>query len=336
MKIFITGVAGFLGSNLAEHFLSMGDEVYGCDNLHGGDLKNIENLKVKFFKGDCNDLNFMKSCIPDNTDCLVHSAAYAHEGLSVFSPHLISSNIFSASVSVFSASIIKKVKRIVFCSSMARYGDLKKDFDENDIPKPKDPYGIAKLAAENVLISLSEVHGFEYNIAVPHNIIGKNQNYSDPFRNVAGIMINRILMNKSPIIYGDGEQKRSFSDVRDCVFCLDKLVKEKKITKEIFNIGPGNENYITINKLNEKISNKLQFNKDPIYFPPRPQEIKYSNCSSEKSKKKLGYKTCFDVDTTLSDMIEDIKNKGTREFNYNYDIEIINDLTPKTWVNKVI
>ena len=101
MKIFITGIAGFLGSNLAEHFIELGDDVYGCDNLHGGDIKNIESMKLKFFQGDCNDFNFMKSCIPNDTDCMVHCAAYAHEGLSVFSPHLISSNIFPVPVTYF-------------------------------------------------------------------------------------------------------------------------------------------------------------------------------------------------------------------------------------------
>ena len=115
---------------------------------------------------------------------------------------------------------------------MARYGDLQKEFEENDIPKPDDPYGIAKLAAEDVLKCLSDSHGIEYNIAVPHNIIGRKQKYHDPFRNVASIMINRILQKKQPIIYGDGEQKRSFSDVRDCIFCLDKMVTDKKINKD--------------------------------------------------------------------------------------------------------
>ena len=336
MKIFITGIAGFLGANLADHFLKLGHEVHGCDNLIGGDLKNLKNLNVIFSKGDCSDIEFMKSVIVENTDCVIHAAAYAHEGLSVFAPYLIASNIFSASVSVFSASIIKKVKRVVFCSSMARYGDLQKEFEETDVPKPEDPYGIAKLAAEDVLKCLSETHGIEYNIAIPHNIIGRKQKYHDPYRNVAAIMINRILQNKQPVIYGDGEQKRSFSDVRDCIFCLDKMVTDKKINKETFNIGPGKENYITINKLSELISNKLQFNMPPIYVKERPREVKFPVCSPKKAEKILGYKTNYSVEDTLSDMIEDIKQRGPLEFDYNYEVEIINSQTPKTWKNKLI
>ena len=336
MKIFITGVCGFLGANLAEYFLDKKYDVSGCDNLIGGTLENIDGLDINFFKGDCEDLNFMKKIIPQDTDCLIHCAALAHEGLSVFSPHLITKNVFSGSVSVFTASIIKKVKRIVFCSSMARYGNLNKVFEEEDLPNPLDPYGIAKLAAEKVLNVLSEVHNFEYNIAVPHNIIGRRQNYTDPFRNVAAIMINKILNKQQPIIYGDGEQRRSFSDIRDCIYCIDRLAIDKKINKEIFNIGPGIENYISINNLYEIISNELQYNMPPIYCDERPQEVKYSNCSSKKSENLLNYATKYTVKETISDMVKDIKKRGVKNFDYKYDIEIINKLTPKTWTDKLI
>ena len=141
---------------------------------------------------------------------IVHAAAYAHESLSIFSPHLISKNIINGSTSVFSAAIQNKVKRIVFCSSIARYGEVDIPYLETGFLAPSDPYGISKLAAEKILINLCETYGVEYNIAVPHNIIGPKQKYDDPFRNVASIMINLMLQNRQPIIYGDGEQKRSF------------------------------------------------------------------------------------------------------------------------------
>ena len=107
-----------------------------------------------------------------------------------------------------------------------------------------------------MLINLSKTHGIEYNIAIPHNILGPKQKYDDPFRNVASIMINLMIQNRQPIIYGDGKQTRSFSDVNDCIFCIDKLATDKNIVSEIFNIGPD-ENYITINELFKKISNIL-------------------------------------------------------------------------------
>ena len=91
---------------------------------------------------------------------------------------------------------------------MARYGNIDQPFREDDVPNPVDPYGISKLAAEKILINLCNTYGVEYNIAVPHNIIGIKQKYDDPFRNVASIMINLMLQNRQPIIYGDGEQKK--------------------------------------------------------------------------------------------------------------------------------
>tara|TARA_Y100001936_G_C16016483_1_gene636780 strand:- start:199 stop:1203 length:1005 start_codon:yes stop_codon:yes gene_type:complete len=333
MHIFITGVAGFLGSKLANYYLSKNFKVSGNDNMVGGDIQNV-NKKVNFYKVDCEDYSELKKIL-NGVDVVVHAAAYAHEGLSVFSPYLISKNIISGSTSVFSAAIQNKVKRIVFCSSMARYGKIKIPFNENDIPKPVDPYGISKLAAEKILINLSEIHGFEYNIAVPHNIIGENQKFDDPYRNVASIMINLMLQNKSPIIYGDGNQKRSFSDVNDCIYCLDKMITSKNIKSEVINIGPSDENFITINNLFKMISNQLKFNNEPIYYPDRPGEVKLANCSNEKAKKILNYKTQHSLDETISRLITFIKSRGPKEFSYNYDLEIINELTPETWKNKI-
>ena len=333
MHIFITGVAGFLGSNLANYYLSKNFKVSGNDNMVGGDMLNVDK-KVNFYKIDCENFEELKKILK-GVDVVVHSAAYAHEGLSVFSPYLISKNIVAGSTAVFSAAIQNKVKRIVFCSSMARYGEIKIPFREDDNPEPIDPYGISKLASEKILINLCKLHGVEYNIAVPHNIIGENQKYDDPFRNVASIMINLMLQNKSPIIYGDGEQKRSFSDVRDCIYCLDKMISDDKIKSELINIGPSDENFITINSLFKMISNQLKFNKEPRYFPDRPGEVKFANCSNEKAKKILNYSTQNSVKSTVSRMIDFIKKRGTKEFSYNYGLEIINQLTPETWKNKI-
>jgi len=331
MNIFITGIAGFLGSNLADFYIKKNFNVSGCDNLVGGDLDNVDS-KVKFYKVDCENINKMKE-ITKNVDVVIHSAAYAHEGLSVVSPNIICSNIVSGSTSVFSAAIQNKVKRIVFCSSMARYGNIDPPFKESDTPKPIDPYGISKLAAEKILINLCETYNVEYNIAVPHNIIGIKQKYDDPFRNVASIMINLMLQNRQPIIYGDGEQKRSFSDVDDCIYCIDKLARDPKIKSEIINIGPE-DNFITINELFNKLSNKMQFNKGSVNFKDRINEVKIANCSSEKAKKILGYERLISLDESLSKMISYIKKKGPKKFEYNYDLEIINEKTPKTWIEK--
>lgn len=332
MHIFITGVGGFLGSNLANFYLKKNFKVSGCDNLIGGNLDNIDK-RVHFYKIDCENLEEMTKATK-NVDVICHAAAIATEGLSVFSPVMICKSNVLASTSTFTAGVINKVKRIVFCSSMARYGKTKIPYKEEQFLEPCDPYGISKVAAEKILINLSETHKFEYNIAVPHNIIGPNQKYDDPYRNVVSIMINLMLQNRRPIIYGDGEQKRSFSDVEDCIYCLDKLITEKNIISETVNIGPDEEQ-ISINELYKKLSNKLKFNLEPLYYPERMQEVKDAYCDSNKARKLLGYNTSVSLDESLNKIVDFIMFKGAKKFDYMYKLEINNENTPETWKNKV-
>ena len=332
MHIFITGVAGFLGSNLADYYLKKGFKISGCDNLVGGDMENVSS-DVIFYKGDCENLEFMTNATKDNVDVLCHAAAYAHEGLSSISPTLICNNNVTGSVSTFTSAIRNKIKRIVYCSSMARYGNIKIPFSEEDQLNPVDPYGVSKVAAENILKILCQTHGVEYNIAVPHNIIGPKQKYDDPFRNVASIMTNLILMDKQPVIYGNGEQVRCFSDIDDCLYCLDKLITDPKIKSQIFNIGPDEE-FVSINKLYEIISNKLQFNREAKYSKKRPNEVKNAVCSSDKARQLLNYKTKVGLNESLEKLINFIKTKGPKKFKYSYNLEIDNETVPSTWKDR--
>ena len=332
-KILVTGVAGFLGSHLSEKLSRMGHNVIGVDNMLGGYKDNIPG-NIKFFNFDCCDLEKMNK-IMEKVDIVYHCAATAHEGLSVFSPFAISKNNYLASVSVFSASISKKVKRIIFCSSMARYGSQKPPFHEDMDPKPIDPYGISKVAAEKVLINLCDLNNIEWVIAVPHNIIGPRQKYDDPFRNVVSIMLNRMIQNKAPIIYGDGKQKRCFSYIDDCLTCLIPMLDQKNLNKQIINIGPDEE-YVTINKIAEICSNLIGCNLRPVYKKDRPHEVKYAACSSDKARKFLNYKTTTDLTTGILNTFNYIKKRGARPFNYHINLEIINELTPESWRNKEI
>ena len=333
MKVFITGIAGFLGSNLADWCLKKNYQVSGCDNLVGGEKENFKDLDVEFFNIDCENLEEMTKAMK-GVDVLCHAASYAHEGLSSVSPTLICRNNMMGSVSTFTAAIKNNVKRIVFCSSMARYGAIPIPYKEEDVPNPVDPYGVTKLAAENILKILSKTYGFEYNIAVPHNIIGPKQKYDDPFRNVASIMVNLMLQKRKPIIYGDGQQKRCFSDIDDCISCLDKLMFDDNIINEIVNIGPDEE-FITINQLFEIVSNKLKFNETAIYKKERPNEIYEAMCSSDKARKLLNYKTNVPLSESMDKMIDYIKIRGTKDFKYNYPIEIKSSITPETWTKKL-
>jgi UDP-glucose 4-epimerase len=217
---------------------------------------------------------------------------------------------------------------------MARYGTNEVPFREEMIPKPQDPYGIAKYSSELLIKNLLGVHGIEYVIAVPHNIIGPRQKYDDPYRNVASIMINLMLQKRQPIIYGDGTQMRCFSFVKDTLQCLEKLAFQQNVVGETINIGPDEE-FVTINKLAETIADLLNFDLKPTYMPGRPQEVKLATCSADKARRLLGYKTRYTLKEGLQEMIDYIKTRGTKPFSYHLPIEIINEKTPKTWKDRL-
>lgn len=331
-KIFITGVAGFLGSHLADRMIAHGHTVVGIDSMIGGDLDNVPS-SVEFHQTDCNDFASVRSLV-SGCDVVYHCAATAYEGLSVFSPYVVTRNIVGASVSVFSAAIAAKVKRIVFCSSMARYGIGDPPFFEDDDTKPEDPYGIGKVCAEQMLVNLCNIHHVEWVIAVPHNIIGPRQKYDDPFRNVASIMLNLAIQGRAPIVYGDGEQRRCFSYVADCLDCLDRMAFDPRVVGQIINIGPD-EGDVTILELAHKICNITGCNKEPMHMPGRPQEVKVAYCSSHKARRLLKYETKVSLDEGLRRMAAAIVKRGPRPFKYHLDLEIINDKTPRTWLHRL-
>ena len=331
MKIFITGIAGFLGSHLADRMIALGHTVAGNDTLIGGYMDNVPK-NVEFYPIDCCDIQAMTDAMA-GSDVVFHTAATAHEGLSIFSPNFITKNIFQASVSTISAAIQNKVKRFVYCSSMARYGNQEYPYKETQAPAPIDPYGIAKVAGEEVLKALAPMNDMEWIVAIPHNIVGPRQRYDDPFRNVMSIMINRVLQGKPPVIYGDGSQMRCFSFVEDCVYCLEKLALDPNIKNDTFNIGPDEE-FVTIKHLAELICQELNFNGTPLYLPDRPKEIKYATCDANKAREMLGYQTTKTFLEGVRSTIAYIKERGSKPFDYSYPLEIVNQYTPKTWSEK--
>lgn len=348
-KIFITGIAGFLGSHVAEALLAEGHDVGGNDNMSGGDIENVP--KQAYFKAfDClggnRNVDFDHCWKPTQfgvPDVLVHCAALAHEGLSSFSPHLITQSIFGASVRTFSQAIAHGVKRIVFMSSMSRYGNgvgeyiqmqenRGSPFEEFYHPHPVDPYGVAKVAAEDALKILCETHGVKWSILVPHNIIGVRQKYDDAMRNVASIFINRCLQGKPPIVYGNGSQKRCFSPVADCLPSILKAI-DGAADYEVVNIGPdGGE--ITVWDLANRIISMTGMTGVPVQMPDRPNEVKNAYCSSDKARRLLGYEPKQSLNDCLREMVADIQRRGTKEFKY-LPVEITKG-APKTWTERLI
>ena len=333
MRIFITVVAGFLGSHLADRMLELGHTVVGNDTLIGGYRDNVDP-RVEFHEIDCCERDRLAE-IMKGSDIVVHTAATAHEGLSVFSPDFITRNIFQASVATISAAISNNVKRFVYCTSMARYGAQQTPFTEDMKPAPVDPYGIAKVGGEDVLKALSETHGMEWNIAVPHNIVGPRQRYDDPFRNVMSIMINRNLQGKPAIIYGDGLQTRCFSYVADCIFCLERLALDPTIFSETVNIGPD-EGTITVKELARLVAEECGITEPAIHMPDRPREVKHAMCSADKARDLLNYETTVNVKEAIKETADWIRSRGAKPFDYSFPLEIINEKTPKTWKDKLM
>ena len=333
MKVFVTGAAGFLGSHLADSFVAGNHQVVGCDNMIGGDLQNLPE-GIEFEQADCNDLPAMKRLTKD-VDLVFHCAAIATEGLSVFSPALIARHVYNNTANLLAAAATNKVTRFVHCSSMARYGNGPVPFVEDQPLNPVDPYGIAKYASELLVRNVCDTHGIQYNIAVPHNIIGPKQKYDDPYRNVASIMINRMLQGKQPVVYGDGGQKRCFSFVKDCVDPLVRMGTMPDVVGETINIGPDEE-YVSILQLAETIADLLGFRLDPIMVKDRPQEVRYATCSADKARKLLDYRTSVTLREGLQSIIEWISAHGTKPFAYHLPIEIDSPLVPETWTSRLI
>lgn len=332
-RIFVSGIAGFLGSHVAERLLQLGHSVIGADDLSCGEMSNVP-ARAEFLEYDLRDRSKNLKALK-GVDVVFHAAAFAHDGLSIFSPHLISENIFSTTSSLLSAAIEQNIKRFVYCSSMSRYGKQRVGlFTEEMTPNPQSPYGHTKLACEKLIENLCDIHNIEWTICIPHNIIGPRQKFDDPYRNVVAIMINRMLQKKAPIVYGDGNQKRCFSPVRDILQIIPGLLFDPAAKSQVINVGPDAD-FISINQLVELINKKLGTDYEPIYLAPRPKEVMEANCSSAKATRLLDYKPSSNLGQTLKEMISWIESVGPRPFQYRYEIEIRSPQTPLTWKERI-
>ena len=218
---------------------------------------------------------------------------------------------------------------------MSRYGVGDPPYLEDDEPRPVDPYGIAKLASEDVLRCLARAHGVEYVIAVPHNVIGTRQSYTDPYRNVASIFINRMLRGKPPVIYGNGSQIRCFSPIADVLPGLVMMGEGDDLNGETINIGPDTGE-MTILDLANTLADIIGFKGKFEFLPPRPLEVHRAVCSSDKARAMLNYRQTANIRDTLAEMVADIREKGPKPFKHSLNLEIRSDLTPETWSKRTM
>ena len=301
--VLITGVAGLLGSRLADWIIENKPEykVVGIDDLSGGYEINVHP------KVDLWEIDLVKHpisvCFEKNKfDYVFHFAAYAAEGLSPFIRCFNYDNNLKVTARIVNECIRTDVKRLVFTSTLAVYGHgYGGIFDETQQQAPIDPYGVAKYACEMDIQIANEQHGLDYCIIRPHNVYGVKQNIWDKYRNVLGIWMYQYLNNEPMTIFGDGEQTRAFSFIDDILEPLWNSATREEASKQIINLGGVEEISIkeAANTLRTVIGTKDEFR----YLEAR-HEVKHSIPTFQKSIDLLDFKST----TTLYDGLEQMWN----------------------------
>lgn len=291
--VLITGVAGLLGSRLADYIIKNHPkyQIVGIDDLSGGYKENI-HPNVEFYKINLNDSfldNIFKKHQPEY---VFHFAAYAAEGLSPFIRTYNYENNLKSTAAIVNECIKHDVKRLVFTSTLAVYGHgYGGIFDEAQIPKPIDPYGVAKYACEMDIQIAGEQHGLDWCIIRPHNVYGIKQNIWDKYRNVLGIWMFQHMSGEPMTIFGSGEQSRAFSYIDDSLEPLWNAAIVTGASKQIINLG-GIEEY-SINDANTILREVI--GGGSVVYKEARHEVKHSIPTWQKSIDILG----FEHKTTL-------------------------------------
>lgn len=337
-KIIVTGGAGFLGAHLVPALEALGHDVYNVDNLSGGYMRNVKN-KEKFTKLDLRNRIETEAYINKiRPEIIFHLAADATEGRSQFTPFSAIDNNLVAYMNLLVPAINCGLKKMVMCSSMSVYGAQRPPFTEEMDPKPEDVYASAKASMETVTKVLGSVHGFDWVIIRPHNIYGRYQNLADPYRNVIGIFINRLLNGKPFYIYGDGKQTRAFSHVNDVVPNMVMAGFKEECVGKVINIG-GEVSY-QINELadiilEEFFDGNVPDEFKPLYLPDRPQEVKHAFCDHMLAKELINFEQSVSLKDGIRDMVQWARGMGPQEFVYLDKLDIENEKTPRSWVDKL-
>jgi len=309
--VLITGVAGLLGSRLADWILENQSDyqVVGIDDLSGGYEENI-HPKVHFHQINLNDSKLDQIFEQHKPDYVFHFAAYAAEGLSPFIRTYNYDNNLKATAAVVNGCIKHDVKRLVFTSTLAVYGHgYGGIFDEAQVPKPIDPYGVAKYGCEMDIQIAGEQHGLDWCIIRPHNVYGVKQNIWDKYRNVLGIWMFQHMNGEPMTIFGDGEQTRAFSYIDDSLEPLWNAAVLPQASKEIINLG-GIEEY-SINEANQ-ILREIIGGSNVMYREAR-HEVKHSIPTFQKSIDILGFKHKTSLKEGLTNMWEWAQQQPKRD-----------------------
>ncbi|MFS8083630.1 MAG: NAD-dependent epimerase/dehydratase family protein [Ginsengibacter sp.] len=326
-KSLVTGGAGFIGSHVVKHCLSMGHEVVVLDDLSGGFTDHIPP-EAHFVEGSVTDEKLVTELFEQyKFDFVYHLAAYAAEGLSHFIRRFNYNNNLIGSINLINESIKHKVKCFVFTSSIAVYGPGQVPMTETMTPTPEDPYGIAKYAVELDLKAAYEMFGLNYVIFRPHNVYGENQNIGDKYRNVIGIFMNQIMQNLPLTVFGNGEQTRAFSYIDDVAIPIAKSVNIESAYNQVINIGADKP--YSVNELATVVCDCFGVSPDIKYLRAR-NEVIDAYCDHTKAEKIFGEPTGVSLAEGIQCMAIWAKKTGSRKSKEFDNVEITEKL-PEGW-----
>ena len=309
--VLITGVAGLLGSRLADWIIENKPEyeVVGVDDLSGGYAENVHK-DVKFWQMNLTEHPIENIFESHKIDYVFHFAAYAAEGLSPFIRCYNYDNNLKSTAKIVNECIKHDVKRLVFTSTLAVYGHGNGGiFDESQQQAPIDPYGVAKYGCEMDIQIAGEQHGLDWCIIRPHNVYGVKQNIWDKYRNVLGIWMYQHLNGEDMTIFGDGTQTRAFSFIDDSLEPLWNSAVREEASKEIINLGGIEE--ISI-KDASVVLREVIGEGNIVHLEPR-HEVKHSIPTYQKSIDLLGFEYKTDMKEGLTQMWEWAKEQPMRE-----------------------
>lgn len=297
-KILITGGAGFIGSNLSDKLIDLKHEVFVVDNLSTGNKKYLKS-QVKFFKEDIRSDNFSALLKKIRPEYIYHLAAQSSISKSLaFPKEDIQVNILATQKLIDIANKIR-VKKLIFASSAAVYGEVKKmPIVENTNIKPMSIYGVSKLSSEYLLNVNYLINNLPFTIFRYANVYGKRQNDSSE-GGVIAIFIKNLLKNKKSIIFGSGNQTRDFIHVNDINDCNIRCLSSSLLGN--YNIGTNTQ--ISINDLYNTISKKMKKNLPIEYRKQQHDEVQKSSLSIGKISREIGWKPRLTISTGLDKTI---------------------------------
>ncbi|MEW6654354.1 MAG: NAD-dependent epimerase/dehydratase family protein [Bacteroidota bacterium] len=306
-KVVVTGGAGFIGSHIVEHWVEAGAEVHIIDNLRSGSLSNVKLVPQAVFHNVSVTERDKVFKILENTDYVHHLAAMISVPESVDNPlECVEINI-NGLLNVLDACKANSVKRIVFSSSAAVYGENPESPKRTDMrPQPKSPYGITKLDGEYYLQMYNEQFGLGAVSLRYFNVFGPRQDPKSQYAAAVPIFIAKALKNEPISIYGDGEQTRDFVFVKDVVKA-NVLAASNNSVNGVFNVALGNAS--SINLIAKQIIELTKSNSEIVHLQERKGDIKHSLADVKETQCKLNFVPDYTLHSGLDLTIDFFKIK---------------------------